>query len=183
MFPSQNRTGMLPLHRPCWSPVPVPSMWSLLPSPPVFHVSHLCSRHILADNLPAEIHKRLVDICPPSRARFVIRGVAPALADGERARTRHRPVFFQVGLVAHNDEGNARIIFDADDLVAQFVQFGQRGEGGDGEDEEKSLARFHVEFPVDDALVSRRILLGRVQRRWWPFGAWNQESVGLPHGG
>lgn len=153
-FPSKDRTGVLLLHRPS---LPVPPMWSLSPSPPAFHVSHLRS-HILADNLPAEIHKRLVDICPPSRARFVVGCVAPALADRECARTRHRPVFFQVRLVAHNDEGNARIIFYADNLVAEFVQFGQGGEGGDGEDEKETLAGFHVEFPVPDALVLRRSL-------------------------
>lgn len=128
---------MLLLNRPSF---PVPPMWSLPPSPPAFHISYLRSRHILADNLPAEIHKRLVDICPPSRARFVVGGVSPALANRECARTRDRPVFFQVGLVAHNDEGNSRIIFYANNLVAEFVQFGQGGERGDGEDEEEALA-------------------------------------------
>ena len=179
----------------------MPTMWSLSPSPPAFHISHLRSRHILADNLPAEIHKRLVNICPPSRARFVVRGVAPALADRECTCTRHRPVFFQVGLVAHDDEGNARIIFYADNLVAEFVKFGEGGEGGYGEDEEEALSRFHIEFPVANTLVLRRSLRRRPvgwrsrrlknrMRSRWGFTSWrlcdtwvNMTSLGAKGGG
>lgn len=40
------------------------------------------------------------------------------------------------------------VVFDADDLVAEFVEFGEGCQGGYAEDEEKALARFHVEFSV-----------------------------------
>lgn len=177
--PSEDRTAMRLLHR---SFSPMPSMWSLAPSASAFHISYLGSRHILADNLPAEIHERLIDICPPSRARFVVRRVAPALADRECARTRHRPVFFQVGLVAHNDEWNARVIFDANNLIAEFVQFGQGREGSDGEDEKESLTGFHVEFPVRDALALRRRVRRRTAtRQLWRLEGGMQSRWKLPH--
>lgn len=113
---------------------------------PPLHLPHLRGGHILADNLPAEIHKGLVDIGPPPRTRLVIRRIPPRLADAEGARARHGPVFFQVGFVADNDQGNALVVFDAHDLVAELVELGEGGQGGDREDEEEALPRFHVEF-------------------------------------
>lgn len=123
----------------------------LIPRPPLsvgarLHLPHLRRGHILADNLPAEIHKRLVHIGPASRARFVIRRVAPVLADGEGARSGDGAVFFEIGFVAHDDERNSRVVFDADNLVAEFVEFRQGGEGRYGEDQEEALAGFHVEL-------------------------------------
>ena len=56
-------------------------------------------------------------------------------------------VFFEVGFVTDDDEGDEGVIFDADDLVAKFVKFGEGAEGGYTEDEEEALAGFHVEFP------------------------------------
>ena len=72
--------------------------------------------------------------------------MAPPLRDGERTRARHRPVFLQVGLVAHDDEGDALVVFYAHDLLAQFVQLVEAAEACDGEDEEEALTRFHVEL-------------------------------------
>lgn len=107
-------------------------------SPPAgdagFHLAHLRRRHILADDLPAEIHKGLVHIRAAPRARLVIRRVAPVLADGEGARAGDGAVFFQIGFVAYDDEGDARIVLDPNDLVAEFVEFGEGGEGGYGKD-------------------------------------------------
>ena len=75
---------------------------------------------ILADNLPAEIHKGLVDVGAPARARLVVRGVAPVLGDGEGAGARDGTVFLEVALVADDDEGHVGVVFDTDDLVAEF---------------------------------------------------------------
>ena len=72
--------------------------------------------------------------------------MAPTLRDGEGARAGDSAVFFEVGFVADDDEGDALVVFDADDLFAEFVEFVEGGEGGDGEDEEEALAGFHVEF-------------------------------------
>lgn len=113
---------------------------------PALHLSHLRPRYILADNLPAEIHKRLVDILPPPRRRFIIRCIAPILTDGECPRERHGPVFFKIRFIAYYDERDALVVFDAYDLVTEFVEFGQGGEGCYAEDEEEALAGFHVEF-------------------------------------
>lgn len=57
-------------------------------------------------------------------------------------------VFFEVRFVADDDEGDEGIVFDADDLVAEFVEFGKGGQGGYAEDEEEALAGLHVEFSV-----------------------------------
>ena len=57
-------------------------------------------------------------------------------------------VFFEVGFVANNDKGNVGIVFDANDLVAEFVEFGEGGQGGYAEDEKEALAGLHVEFSV-----------------------------------
>ena len=72
--------------------------------------------------------------------------MAPPFRDGERARARHRPVFLQVGLVAHNDERDALVVFYPHDLIAQFVQLVEAAEARDGEDEEEALPRFYVEL-------------------------------------
>ena len=53
-------------------------------------------------------------------------------------------IFFQVGFVADDDEGDERVVFDSDDLVAKFVEFGEGGQGGNAEDEEEALTGFHI---------------------------------------
>ena len=55
-------------------------------------------------------------------------------------------VFFKVGFVTDHDEGDKGVIFDTDDLVAEFVEFVEGGQRSYAEDEEEALARFHVEF-------------------------------------
>ena len=118
----------------------------LVPSPsrPRLHFADLRGRHVLADDLPAEIHKRFVHISAAAGARFVVWSVSPVLGDGKGARARHGPVFFEIGFVADDDERDGGIVFDAHDLVPQFVKFGKGGEGGDAEDEEEALTGFHV---------------------------------------
>ena len=68
----------------------------------------------------------------------------PRLGDTECTGARHGSIFFQVGLVADDDEGDRGVVFDADDLVAEFIEFGEGGEGGDGENEEEALTGLHV---------------------------------------
>ncbi len=106
--------------------------------PFILHILNLVS-HVLADNLPAEIHKPLVDIRSSPRARLVIGSIAPILRDAEGA------VLSEVAFVADDDEGDGRFVFDADDLVAKFGYF---DEEGDEEDEKEALIGFHVEFSV-----------------------------------
>lgn len=53
-------------------------------------------------------------------------------------------IFFEVGFVANDDKGDKRVVFDSDDLVAEFMEFGEGGERGDAEDEEEALAGFHI---------------------------------------
>ena len=119
-----------------------------------FHLPDLRCRIVLPDNLPAEIHKGFIDIRSPARTRFVIGRPPPALRDTEGAGAGHGAVFFEVALVADDDEGDALVVFDADDLVAEFVEFGKGGEGGDGEDEEEALTGFHVEFSVGKVVLA-----------------------------
>lgn len=68
------------------------------------------------------------------------------LGDLESACTGHGAVFFEVGLVADDDDGDVGIVFDTDDLVAELGQLVKTAGGCDGEDEEEALALLHVEF-------------------------------------
>lgn len=115
---------------------------------PRLHLAHLRRRDIFADNLPAEIHKRLVNVGAAARACFVIGRIAPRLGDGEGTGPRHRSVFLQVRFVTDNHERNTRVIFYPHDLISELVQFGERGEGCDAEDEKKALAGFHIQLPA-----------------------------------
>ena len=128
---------------------------------PSFHLPNLRRRIVLPDNLPAEIHKGFIDVRPSARARFVIGCVPPALGDTEGAGAGHGAVFFEVTLVANDDEGDTLVVFDADDLVAEFVELGEGGEGGDGEDEEEALAGLHVEFSVEEGGLSGLVIQGK----------------------
>ena len=110
-----------------------------LPRPPL-HIPNMPRRNILADNLPTKIHKGLIDIPARSSTCFVVRGAVPGGGDGEGARARDGPVFFEIALVADDDERHERVVFDPHDLVAEFLQFDQGGERGYAEDEEEALA-------------------------------------------
>ena len=118
---------------------------------PILHLPDLPRRHVLTDNLPAEIHKRLVHVAPRARARLVI-GLVPRLGDLEGLAARDGAVFLEVGFVADDDEGGQGVVLYADDLVAEFVKFGEGGEGGYAEDEEEALTGFHVEFSVGERI-------------------------------
>ena len=117
--------------------VPVPRIQPL-------HLSHLSRRVVFADYLPAEIHKCFVHIPSRPRGCFIIWGVVPGLGDLEGLGAGDGAVFFKVRFVADDDKGHERVIFDSNDLIAEFVEFGKGGQGGDAEDEEEALARFHI---------------------------------------
>lgn len=90
---------------------------------PRLHLAHLRRRDVFADNLPAEIHKRLVNVGAAARACFVVGCIAPRLRDREGTGPRHCPVFFQVRFVADDDERNTGVIFYPHDLISELVQF------------------------------------------------------------
>lgn len=79
--------------------------------------------HILADDLATEVDEDLVDVGSSASRGLVVRGVAPALGEGECAGARHGPVFFQIGFVADDDEWHFLVVFDADDLLAELREF------------------------------------------------------------
>lgn len=135
------------------------SPWRPIPS---FHLPDLRGRNVLSDNLPAEIHKGLVNVCPPPCACFVVGRVSPALGDPKCARAGDCTVFFEVAFVADNDEWDALVVFNANDLVTEFVEFGEGGKGGDGEDEEETLTGFHVEFSVRKDGLSAELECGNL---------------------
>lgn len=92
------------------------------PSPgPRLHFAHLRRRDVFADNLPAEIHKRLVNVGAAARACFVVGRIAPRLRDGEGTGPRHCPIFFQVRLVADDHERNTGVIFYPHNLISELV--------------------------------------------------------------
>lgn len=45
------------------------------------------------------------------------------LGEGEGSRSGHCPVFFEVGFVSDDDDGDVLVIFDADDLLAELGEF------------------------------------------------------------
>ena len=61
-----------------------------------------------------------------SGAGLVIRR-PPPLRDGEGFRSLNLPQVFEIGLIADHDDGNRRVVLDADDLFPQRGQFAQRG--------------------------------------------------------
>ena len=131
----------------------------LSPSSGQFLVALLGQMYVLADDLPAEIHKDLVDICPPPRTRLVVGRVPPLLRQLVGAGSGDDPVFGEVGLVADDDDGHGRVVLDLDNLLAELGKLVQAVHVGDGEDEQEALALFHVQ------LTHGRELLGasRVQ--------------------
>ena len=101
---------------------------------------------ILGDHLAAQVNERLIHIRPLARAGLIVGSIVPAVGDLEGAVPVDGAVIVEVRFVTHDHDGDQGVVFDADDLVAQFLQFGEGGEGGYGEDEEETLAGFHVEF-------------------------------------
>ena len=79
-----------------------------------------------------------------SRRSLVIRSIPPALRHREGPRSRDHALGFKIGFIAHDDDGDVFVVFDADDLIAQLGEFREAALAGDGEDEEESLAGFHV---------------------------------------
>lgn len=99
---------------------------------------------VLADDLATEIDEDFVHVGAAPGRGLVVWGVAPGLGQAEGTGTRHGAVFFEVGLVADDHERDFFVVFDADDLFADFGEFMKRGHAGDGKDEEEALSLFHV---------------------------------------
>lgn len=88
---------------------------------------HARSFHlILADDLPAEIDKGLVDVCSSSRTRLKV-GHIPLARNGKGSRARHGTVFLQVRLVANEHHGYVAVLLDAAYLLPQLGKLTKRG--------------------------------------------------------
>ena len=75
----------------------------------------------------------------------------------ERTGAGDGAVFFEVGFITDDDEWDQRVVFDADDLIAEFVEFREGVHGGYAEDEEEALAGFHVQLSVRRAEVRGQV--------------------------
>ena len=129
-------------------PPPIPPT-PTIPSPttPTPSPFTLPTAQILPDNLPAHIHKHLVHIQPPPRARLVIRDIPPHLRDLEGFCARDPPVVFEVCFVSYEDDGDRGVVvLHVRYLFAELAEFGEAGGAGDGEDEEEALGVAHVHF-------------------------------------
>lgn len=99
---------------------------------------------VLADDLATEIDEDFVDVGTAPGRGLVVWSIAPVLRQAEGTGTRHGAVFFEVRLVADDHEGDLFVVFDADDLFAEFRELVQGGHACDGEDEEEALTLLHV---------------------------------------
>lgn len=79
--------------------------------------------HVLADDLPADVDEDFVHVCAAAGAGLVVWRITPLLRDGKGSRAADLSVFFQVGLVAHQYYGDVWIVFEVDELLAEFVEF------------------------------------------------------------
>ena len=59
-------------------------------------------------------------------------------------------VFFEVRFVADDDNRDGGVVFDADDLVSEFIEVRKGSQGGYAKDEKETVAGFYVEFPLTD---------------------------------
>jgi hypothetical protein len=75
---------------------------------------------VLTDDLATEIDEDFVYVGATPGRGLVVRGVAPVLGEAEGAGARYGAVFFEVGFVADDHEGDFFVVFDADDLFAEF---------------------------------------------------------------
>ena len=89
------------------------------------HIPNMPRRDILPNNLPAEINKRLVNISPRSCAAFIVWSIIPRAGDREGAGSSDGAILFEIAFVADDDERDERIVFDADDLIAEFLELGE----------------------------------------------------------
>ena len=63
---------------------------------------------------------------------------------------RYGAVFFEVRFVANDDNRDGGVVFDADDLVSEFIEVRKGSQGGYAKDEKETVARFYVELPLTD---------------------------------
>lgn len=119
-------------------PPPPPSRLMMKHPSPTLTLLHRMNHprpfQILPNNLPADIHKDLRDILPPSRRSLVIRHTSPLLRERKGARARDHAVFLEVRLVADEHDGHVGVVFDVYDLRAEFGEFLEGGHGGYAED-------------------------------------------------
>lgn len=108
----------------------------------------LRTHHLLVPpyNLSTKVPEALVNVRATPGAGLVIRRIPPGLRDIKGTGAGDGTVFFEVALVADKHYGYRRVIFDADNLVAQLGEFVEGGKGSDAEYEEEALAGLHVEF-------------------------------------
>jgi hypothetical protein len=122
----------------------------LRPIPPSLSIAAIPattpSRPFLLNNLLTQIHKHLINIRPPSRTGLIIWFLAPTLRHLERSRPRNDPIILHVGFIADHDQRYILVVFDPDDLFAEFGEFVEGIHVADAEDEEEALTLFHVEF-------------------------------------
>jgi hypothetical protein len=75
---------------------------------------------VLTDNLATQIDKDFVYIGAAPGRGLVVWGIAPILGEAEGAGAGNCTVFFKVGFVTDDHEGDFFVVFDADDLFAEF---------------------------------------------------------------
>ena len=78
---------------------------------------------VFADDLAAQVDEDFVDVCAAPGGRLVVWGVAPGLGEAEGAGSGDGAVFFEVGFVADDDQRDFFVVFNADDLFAEFGEF------------------------------------------------------------
>ena len=78
---------------------------------------------ILLHDLTTQVDEDLIDVCATTRRSLVVRRIVPALCERKGFSARDGTVFFQVGFVADDHDGDGFVVFDADDLFAEFGKF------------------------------------------------------------
>ena len=61
-------------------------------------------------------------------------------------------VFFEVAFVTDDDNRDGGVVFDANDLVSEFIEVREGSQGGYAKDEKETVARFYVEFPLTNGI-------------------------------
>jgi hypothetical protein len=118
---------------------------------------------VFPNDLPADIGEDFIDVGRFSRARLVVRNVAPTLRQLKRLRSGHCAIFLQVGFVPDEDDGERGIVFGADDLLAELDEFAEGGGRGDAEDEKEALSQSHVHVSVGGLVSTMRRASRRIQ--------------------
>ena len=116
---------------------------------------------VLLEDLTTQVVEGLIDVDATASRGLVIRLRAPLLSQLECSALGDNSIFLQVAFVAHHDDGNIIVVFDADDLLSQGGQLVEGVHVGDGENEKKAISLLHVELAHGGELVCA----GRVETR------------------